>query len=116
MNLKVERQGRQENLNVQYTTNKEVYGVDQEKNDISNVSNNKYTKSEIDKALTKLNHFLADDKTHAEYSIHEEFNRLMIKIVDDETDEIVLEIPPENIVDMVAKMCELAGILVDKKA
>jgi flagellar protein FlaG len=31
-------------------------------------------------------------------------------------DEVIREIPPEKILDMVAKMMELAGILVDEKA
>ena len=39
----------------------------------------------------------------------------MIKIHDKETDEVIVEYPPEKILDMVAKMCERAGIFMDKK-
>jgi len=39
----------------------------------------------------------------------------MIKIVDDDSKKVLLEIPSEKILDMVASMCENAG-LIDKKA
>ena len=40
----------------------------------------------------------------------------MIKIIDNDTKEVLMEVPPKKILDVVAKMCELAGVLVDKKA
>ena len=39
----------------------------------------------------------------------------MIKIVDDDTGDVIAEIPPKKILDTVAKMCELIGVLIDKK-
>ncbi len=76
---------------------------------------NEYSKEELDKSLKKLNKFLEDDKAHAEYSIHEDLRSVMIKIVDDATKEVILEIPPKKILDMVASMCKQFGLL-DKKA
>lgn len=54
-------------------------------------------------------------KKQFEFSYHEQTKRISIKIIDEETNEIVKEIPPEKTLDMVAKMWELAGILVDEK-
>ncbi|MBO1685813.1 flagellar protein FlaG [Clostridium butyricum] len=71
-------------------------------------------KKELDKSLKKLNRFLEDDSVHAEYSVHEDFRTVMIKIIDDETKEVILEIPPKKILDMVASMCKQFG-LIDKK-
>lgn len=76
----------------------------------------KYNKKELKKAVDEVNKFLIKDKTHAEYSVHEVFNRIMIKIIDDKTDEVVLEVPPKKLIDMVAKLCKLAGVIVDKRA
>ena len=47
-------------------------------------------------------------------SRHKDFGTLMIKIIDDETKEVILEIPPQKILDMVASMCKQVGLL-DKK-
>lgn len=80
-----------------------------------NLKDKTYEKKDLDKAVNKLNKFLEDDNTRAEYSYHKDLGTLMIKIVDKDTDEIILELPPEKILNMVASMCKQVGLL-DKKA
>lgn len=75
-----------------------------------------YREEDIVKAVDKLNKFLKDDNTSAEYAVHEVFGDVMIKIIDNDTKEVLMEVPPKKILDLVAKMCELAGVLVDRKA
>ncbi|GKU23557.1 flagellar protein FlaG [Clostridium folliculivorans] len=71
---------------------------------------------EIKKAVDKLNKFLEGDSAHAVYEMHDKFkNDLMIKIVDDKTKEVLMEVPPKKILDMVAKLCEMVGVVFDKK-
>lgn len=73
------------------------------------------SKESIDKALEKINTFLNDNNTYAEYEMHDKLNHIMIRIIDQDTHEVILEIPPKKILDLVSKMCELVGILVDEK-
>lgn len=75
----------------------------------------KSDKEYLDKSVKKLNKFLEDDKVHAEYSFHKDLGDLMIKIVDDNTKEVIMELPSEKILDMIACMCKQFGLL-DKKA
>lgn len=75
----------------------------------------KFTKEDLDKAVEKLNKFLEDEKTHAEYEKHEDLGTLMVRIVDDETEEVVAELPPEKVLDMIASLCRQVGLF-DKKA
>lgn len=49
------------------------------------------------------------------FSINEKTNQIIAKIVDVSTDEVIREIPSEKIVEMIADMCEKAGIFIDKK-
>ncbi len=49
------------------------------------------------------------------FGIHEATNRITIKIVDKDTREVIKELPPEKTLDMIAKVWEMAGILVDEK-
>lgn len=51
----------------------------------------------------------------AKFGIHEKTNRITIKLVDRETQEIIKEIPPEKTLDLLAKRMELAGVLLDEK-
>ncbi|WP_366923009.1 flagellar protein FlaG [Metallumcola ferriviriculae] len=66
-------------------------------------------------AIETANKSLKSYKTRFEFSIHEATKEIMVKVVNTETDEVIREIPPEKILDMVAKMWELAGIMVDEK-
>lgn len=67
-------------------------------------------------AVDKLNYFFSDKESSIEYEKHDVFNTYIVKIVDRETREVIREIPPRKILDMVASMCEIAGVLLDKKA
>lgn len=49
------------------------------------------------------------------FLIHEETKRIMVQIIDQETGKILNEIPPEKILDLVARIQELVGLLVDEK-
>lgn len=72
---------------------------------------------DIKKAVDKLNKFLEEDNAHAVYEMHDKFkNDLMIKIIDNNTHEVLMEVPPKKILDMVAKLCEMVGVVFDKKA
>jgi flagellar protein FlaG len=50
-----------------------------------------------------------------QFSVHKETRQIMIKIINTKTEEIIAEIPPEKILDMIAQLWEMAGLLVDKK-
>jgi flagellar protein FlaG len=49
-----------------------------------------------------------------DFIIHEDTNRLMVKVIDLETEEVIREIPPEQILDMLAKMECFVGLLIDE--
>ena len=70
----------------------------------------------VKNAVDKMNKLLEESSTHVEYEVHEKFKDIMIKIVDNDTKQVVQEIPSKKLLDMVAKLCEMAGIMLDKKA
>ena len=67
----------------------------------------------IRKAVEVLNKKMANSE--AVFGIHEDTNRVTIKIVDKNTKEIIKELPPEKTLDMIAKVWEMAGILIDER-
>ena len=50
-----------------------------------------------------------------QFSVHEPTGRTMIRVVDKETEDLIREIPPEEFLDLAAKLDEMIGILFDKK-
>lgn len=69
--------------------------------------------SQIRRAVEQINKKMQNSE--ALFGIHEKTNRVMIKIVDKETKEVIKELPPEKTLDMIAKAWEMAGLLVDEK-
>ncbi len=67
----------------------------------------------VKKAVEQLNKNMPHSE--AVFGIHDDTNRVMIKIVDKDTKEVIKEFPPEETLDMIAKVWELAGIMVDEK-
>jgi len=68
-------------------------------------------------AVDKLNKFLQGESTYVQYERHDKFkNDFVIKIIDNKTKEVIRELPPKKILDMVAEMCKLAGVIFDEKA
>ena len=70
---------------------------------------------QLKKAIAEMNRKINNSNEEAVVGVHEDTNRIMIKIMDKETKEVIKEFPPEKTLDMIAKIWEMAGILVDEK-
>jgi flagellar protein FlaG len=75
-----------------------------------NIENTKKVKNAIAEVNRKMN-----QKTRCEFAYHEDTKRVSIKVIDSETEEVIREIPPQETLDMLSKMWEVAGILVDEQ-
>lgn len=93
----------------------ESSGSNKSSGDKEKGQNEKSTDKQIKDAINKANNTLKAKRTRCEFSYHEEIQRVSIKVVDEDTEEVVREIPPEEALKMVEKMWELAGMLIDEK-
>ena len=69
--------------------------------------------AQIRKAVEEVNKKAVNSE--AIFGIHEATNRVTIKIIDKDTRKVIKEIPPEKTLDMIAKVWELAGLMVEEK-
>ncbi|MCD3244473.1 flagellin [Clostridium botulinum C] len=77
---------------------------------------NSIREDKLKDAINEINNYLKGEETHIECETYEGFkNQFIIKIVDNVTKEIIKEIPPKKILDLVAEICKLAGVIMDKK-
>ncbi|MEF2111123.1 flagellar protein FlaG [Clostridium frigoriphilum] len=106
----------------EFTDLEKFYKTAQNTKDLKTVESNKElikkenSEKEIKNAVNKINRFLDAEGTHLQYEKHDVLNQMIITVVDNNTNKVIEEIPSKQILDMVAKMCEMAGILVNKKA
>ncbi len=74
-----------------------------------------YSTTEIDAAVNKVNSTLDAFSFSLRYKIHDESNRVMVQVIDKETDELIREIPPERLLRLAAQIQEMIGLLLDTK-
>lgn len=65
----------------------------------------------IDKAIKAIE----GPSTSFERSVHQKTNTIVVKVMNKSTGELIREIPPEKILDMVARFMEMNGMVVDEK-
>lgn len=114
MDVKNISQGRQQ-ISSAYINERHNYSV----NKLDNLAKDKDKDKEISdkELLEKINKFFQEQDFKFEYSTHEKFkNCVILKVTNKKTHEVILEVPPKKILDMVAKMCEKVGFFLDKKA
>jgi len=75
--------------------------------------NQEATRAQIKKAVEEINR--KANNSEAVWGIHEETNRVTIKIVDKQSKEIIKEFPPDKTLDMISRVWEMAGLMVDEK-
>ena len=97
---------------VQAAMKKET-GSDTKGNEKAPMHGDKVARSTVQDTVKKTNNIMTS--TRCEFSYHEETHRVSIKVMDKETDEVIREIPPEKSLEMLQKMWEMAGLLVDEK-
>ena len=68
---------------------------------------------QVKKAVESI--YRSQSHTEAIFGIHEGTNRVTIKIVDKESKKVIKEYPPEKTLDMIQKLWEMAGLMVDEK-
>ena len=73
----------------------------------------KVSDSSLKKAVEDINR--NSSNTEAIFGYHEGTNRVTIKIIDKDTKEVKREYPAEETLDMIQKIWEMAGLMVDEK-
>ena len=78
-------------------------------------SNPAYKEDVLGKIIDDLNKKLNPAGRELRYSIHKKTGQVMVKVVDTESGKTIREIPPEKSLDILAKILEQSGLLVDEK-
>ncbi len=69
--------------------------------------------AQIKRAVEEINR--KANNSEAVFGVHEDTNRVTIKIIDKQTKEVIKEFPPDKTLDMIARVWEMAGLMVDEK-
>jgi len=78
------------------------------------VSNKAFAREDIYEAVDKLNDTMGLINERVSFSYHEKTNRIIVKVIDSQTNEVVREIPPRDIIKLQEHIQEYLGMLVDE--
>ena len=73
-------------------------------------------REQVEKAAEKLNRLMGIIDKRLKFSVHEKSNRVIVKIIDQKTDEVLDEIPTKRMLDMLSSFTDIIGLMVDKRA
>jgi flagellar protein FlaG len=82
--------------------------------EVAAVENTLQQEQQVIKAIEKANKHIRTYDRRLEFSIHDTTKQIMVKVINTENDSVIREIPSEKVLDMVAHLWEISGILVDE--
>lgn len=89
--------------------------VNQQESKSEDMNNGVQDKEKVEEIVKGLNEFLTPSHTSLKFEFHEKLNEYYVTLVDDNTKEVIREIPSKKMLDFYATMTEAIGLMIDKK-
>ncbi|MFB6468943.1 flagellar protein FlaG [Cytobacillus sp. Hz8] len=74
-----------------------------------------FQQKKVQEVVKGLNDFIEPSRTSLKFEYHEKLDEYYVKLIDENTHEVIREIPSKKVLDMYAAMKEFLGLMVDKK-
>ncbi len=94
----------------------EAKPVEQVSPDAEMTQKEKGKQEQVKPTTEALNNFLEFMSADIRFKIHEKSQRLFVQLVSEKDQRVLRQYPPEEFLDMVARIREFVGIFLDKKA
>ena len=75
----------------------------------------KVDKQELDSITKEMNKFMEEMNADLQFSLHEKTHRLIVRLVDVKENKVLKEFPPHEFLDMIARIHDYVGMILDKK-
>ncbi|WP_456432691.1 flagellar protein FlaG [Thermosulfuriphilus sp.] len=73
-------------------------------------------KTQLERLAESIEEYLRHLDFKIEFSVHQETDQIVVKVVDPKTGQVIRQIPPEELLKIQEKLHELTGLLFEKKA
>ncbi len=68
----------------------------------------------VKNAVNEANNKLKICKRRCQFTYERDINRVSVKLIDEDTGEVIREIPSEETLDMIRRLKEMTGLLIDE--
>jgi len=73
-----------------------------------------YSREEMSDLIEKLNQGVREMHERLSFSFHEKTKRIIVRIVNSDTNEVIREIPPKDAIKLLEHIQDFLGMLVDE--
>lgn len=116
--MKVEANKMEFAVNYEKIENKKVEKDTAAKEIITEEKNIENKSKNVEEAVEKINKHLEASNTKLKFKIHDSSyslnNKVSIKVVDEESEKVIAEIPSEEAIELSERMHQIIGFLFDK--
>tara|TARA_B100000446_G_C10515016_1_gene328203 strand:+ start:366 stop:800 length:435 start_codon:yes stop_codon:yes gene_type:complete len=102
---KTDEQGSQNQLNNQYA---------QQGTEDNSSQNQQLEREQLEKVAQQLQEFMGEMNRSLQFQVDEDSGRDVIKILDKTSGDVIKQYPSEEVLSLVSKLSESAGILIDQ--
>jgi len=75
----------------------------------------KASEEDIKEGVEQLNEAVQTFHEELEFELHKKSKMMMVKVINSETNKVIKEIPPKEVLDMLGKIKEMVGLIIDEK-
>lgn len=75
----------------------------------------KFFSEELEKGIEEINDTIEALNKDLRFMIHEESDRMMVEVINLDKNEVIKEIPPRELLDMIGRIREMVGLIIDEK-
>ena len=72
-------------------------------------------RNDLEEKIDDMNNIMETLEEQLSFELHEKTDRIMTQVVNIKTKEVIKEMPPEEMLDLAAKIHEMVGLLIDEK-
>lgn len=72
-------------------------------------------RDELEDKINDMNDIMETLDEKLSFELHDQTDRIMTRIIDIKTQEVIKEMPPEEMLDLAAKIHEMVGLIIDEE-
>ena len=72
-------------------------------------------REQVEKATEKLNRLMGIIDKHLEFRVHDESEGVKVKVIDQQSGEVMGEIAPKRVMDILSSFSQMAGLFFDRR-
>ncbi|MFP7470742.1 flagellar protein FlaG [Niallia taxi] len=72
-------------------------------------------RKDLESLINSMNEFIQPAHTSLKFQLHDKLEEYYVQVINDDTKEVIREIPSEKMLDIYAAMKEYLGLMVDEK-